>query len=145
MSQNKTVRVDAQMKAGFAVEATLGEHRVIIDQPVAAKGTGLGPTPLEYYLFSIAGCIGTIARIAAFQKKIDLRGLQIQVEGDYNPAGLMGKPSEDRNGFQQIRIFAQIDADLNEEEKQIFLDEVCDRCPLHDNTKLSTEVVHCLK
>ncbi|TVQ71248.1 MAG: OsmC family peroxiredoxin [Oceanospirillales bacterium] len=144
MSQTKTMGVQAELNEGFAVTAQLGEHKVIIDQPVAARGTGLGPTPLEYFLFSVAGCIGTIGRIAAMQKKIDLRGMKISVEGDYNPAGLLGKPTEDRTGFQQIRIQAEIDADMTDEEKKAFLDEVCHRCPLHDNTRLETEVVHSL-
>ncbi|KAA0874959.1 OsmC family protein [Nitrincola tapanii] len=144
MSQTKTLSVSAEMNQGFAVTSIIDGHQMVIDQPVTAKGTGLGPTPLQYFLFAVAGCIGTIARIAAFQKKIDLRSMQIQVEGDYNPAGLMGKASEDRNGFQQIRILASIDADLSETEKKAFLDEVCERCPLHDNTKLETEVLHSL-
>lgn len=142
MSQTKTIAVQASLNEGFAVTAQLGEHQVIIDQPVAARGTGLGPTPLELFLFSIAGCIGTIARIAAMQRKLELRQMTISVEGDYNPAGLLGKPSEDRTGFQQIRIQAQIDADMTDAEKKAFLDDVCHRCPLHDNTRLETNVVH---
>ena len=145
MSQSKCISVNAEMGEGFAVEALLGEHRVVIDQPVAARGTGQGPTPLEYFLFALAGCIGTIGRIAAMQQKIELRGMKITVEGDYNPAGLLGKPSEDRTGFQQIRIEAEIDADMSDAEKKVFLDEICERCPLHDNTRLETSVVHSVK
>ncbi|MFK7159890.1 OsmC family protein [Marinospirillum sp. MEB164] len=142
MSQSKTVRIDAQLQAGFAIHANINGHALVIDQPQAAQGTNQGPTPLEMFLFSIGGCIGTIARIAAFQQKIDLRGMQIQVEGDYNPAGLLGRPSDDRVGFQQIRIQATIDADLSDAEKAEFLDQVCHRCPLHDNISLETQVVH---
>lgn len=142
MSQNKRLSIQADMNEGFAVTAQLGEHKVTIDQPVAARGTGLGPTPLEYFLFSIAGCIGTIGRIAAMQQKIELRGMKISVEGDYDPAGLLGKESDVRTGFQQIRIQAEIDADMTDAEKEIFLNDICHRCPLHDNTRLETDVVH---
>lgn len=141
MSNNRTVTVNASMANGFAVTADIDGHKMSIDQPVTAKGTGTGPTPLQMLLFAVGGCIGTIARIAAFQKKIDLRGMQISVAGDYNPAGLMGKETTDRNGFSQIRITASIDADLTEAEKKQFLDEVCERCPLHDNIAHTTEVV----
>ncbi|WP_151704953.1 OsmC family protein [Nitrincola alkalilacustris] len=142
MSQTKTVAVTASLNDSFVVEAQIGEHRLLIDQPVAARGTGQGPTPLEYYMFAMAGCIGTIGRIVAMQQKITLRGMTIWVEGDYNPAGLLGKPTDDRTGFQQIRIRAEIDADLSHEEKKAFLDQVCERCPLHDNTRLETDVLH---
>ena len=144
MSEQKTVMVSSTMDAGFAISAEIDGHKVTIDQPVNAKGNGTGPTPLQMLLFAIGGCIGTIARIAAFQQKITLRGMQISVEGDYNPAGLLGKPTNDRVGFTQIRISAVIDADLTDEQKAQFLDEVCQRCPLHDNLSHSSEVVHSL-
>lgn len=139
---SKTVSVTASMGSGWAISSDIRDHKVVIDQPQASGGTNEGPTPLEYFLFSIAGCVGSIGRIAANQQKIDLKGMEIFVEADLNPKGLMGLETEDRVGFQQIRISARIDADLSDTEKQIFLDEVCDRCPLHDNTKLETEVLH---
>ena len=144
MSNLKTVTVHANMGAGFAISGEIDGHTVLIDQPVAAKGTGTGPTPLQMLLFAIGGCIGTIGRIAAFQQKINLRGMQVKVEGDYNPAGLLGKPTDDRVGFSQIRISAVIDADLTDEQKAQFLDEVCQRYPLHDNLSHASEVVHSL-
>lgn len=144
MSNLKTVTVTANMAEGFAISGEIDGHTVLIDQPVAAKGTGTGPTPLQMLLFAIGGCIGTIGRIAAFQQKINLRGMQVKVEGDYNPAGLLGKPTDDRVGFTQIRISAVIDADLTDAQKAQFLDEVCQRCPLHDNLSHTSNVVHSL-
>lgn len=138
----KTVTVESEMGEGFAVTTQLGDHQIFIDQPVNAKGSGLGPTPLQMLLFAVGGCIATIARIAAFQQKIMLRGMKIKVEGDYNPDALMGKPTHERAGFQQIRISAEIDAALSLEQKQRFLDEVCARCPLHDNLLHGTVVNH---
>lgn len=144
MSNLKTVSVNTTMAEGFAIAANIDGHSVFIDQPTTAKGTGTGPTPLQMLLFAVGGCIGTIGRIVAFQQKIVLRCMQISVEGDYNPAGLMGKPSDDRVGFTEIRINATIDADLTDEQKAQFLDDVCQRCPLHDNLSLGTKVVHSL-
>ncbi|MCC5880293.1 MAG: OsmC family protein [Idiomarina sp.] len=142
MSQSKTIAIDAYLESGFAIKSIIDGHEVIIDQPKSAKGTGLGPSPLQHFLFAIGGCIGTVARIIAFQKKIDLQGMKIQVAGDYNPAGLMGKASDDRVGFQQIRVSAVIDSDISQQEKEQFLQEVCARCPLHDNVVMTTNVVH---
>ncbi len=141
---SKTISVTANMGQGWAINADIRGHQVVIDQPQASGGTNEGPTPLEFFLFSLAGCIGSIARIAAAQQKIDLKSMEVKVDADLNPMGLMGKPTDDRVGFQQLRVEAQIDADLTDEQKQVFLDEVCDRCPLHDNIKLATEVVHSL-
>ena len=142
MSNLKTLTVAAQMQDGFAIHSTINGHQLTLDQPEAARGQNLGPTPLEAFLFAVAGCIGTLGRIIAMQRKLELRGMQIQAEGDYNPAGLLGKETSDRIGFQQIRIRATIDADWSQDEKQAFLDEVCHRCPLHENLRLETTVLH---
>jgi putative redox protein len=142
MSSTKTVKIEAEMLEGFTIRSNINGHTLIIDQPEAARGSDLGATPLETFLFAIAGCVGTIGRIMAMQRKLELRGMQVQVEGDYNPAGLLGKPTDDRIGFQQIRITAAIDADWSDEEKKSFLDEVCHRCPIHDNISLETSVLH---
>lgn len=138
----KTISVTANMNEGWAIRADIRDHKVTIDQPRASGGTDEGPTPLEFFLFSLAGCIGSIGRIAAGQQKINLRSMEIKVEADLNPKGLMGQTTDDRVGFQQVRVEAHIDADLNDQEKQVFLDQVCERCPLHDNIKWATEVVH---
>ncbi len=139
---SKTISVNSSMASNFVVQADIRGHKITIDQPDNAGGTNEGPTPLEYFLFSLGGCVATIARIAAKQQKIELRAMEVSVDGDINPAGLLGKATDDRVGFSEIRIEATIDADLNDVQKAEFLDQVCSRCPLHDNVKLVTEVVH---
>ncbi len=111
-------------------------------KPKAAGGTDEGPNPLQYFLFSLAGCIASIGRIAAQQRKIELRGMKVNIEAGMNAAGLMGKPTEDRVGFQSFTVKAEIDADMAAEEKQAFLDEVCARCPVHDNIMRTSVVEH---
>lgn len=145
MSRTKTVAVTASMTNSYAVHTDIRGHKLVIDQPENAGGTDEGPTPLEFFMFSLAGCIATIARTAARQQKIELRAIEVRVAGDLNPAGLLGKPTDDRIGFNQIRIEATIDADLSDAQKSEFLDQVCLRCPLHDNVERVTEVVHQLR
>ena len=58
----KTISATADMGEGFQISAQLGNHRVVIDQPRSAGGSDSGPTPLEYFLFSLAGCVASIGR-----------------------------------------------------------------------------------
>ena len=139
---NKTVAVDVQMGNGFAITTDIRGHKLTIDQPQNAGGNNEGPTPLEYFMLSLAGCVASIARIVAMQEKLELRGMEVRAEGDLDPAGLLGKATDQRVGFQQIRVSASIDADLDDAEKAAFLDRVCDRCPVHDNIKLTSVVSH---
>ena len=129
----KTVKVESTLDSKFKIESTVSGHSVVVDQPVAAGGTGAGPSPLEYLMVSLAGCIGSIARIMAMQKQLDIRGMKITAEGDLNVDGLLGKPTEDPAGFKSFRVSAEIDADMTAEEKEAFIHEVDARCPVSWN------------
>ncbi len=144
MANRKQISITAEHSTGYVVSANIRGHQVLIDQPQAAGGEDLAPNPLELFLFSLAGCVASIARIKATQDRIALRAINVQIDASLNPAVLMGKASEDRCGFDAISIRAEIDADLSDAEKQEFLDQVCARCPLHDNIAHTTEVVHSL-
>ena len=132
MAGIKKVTVTARMGGTFKIESQIREHKVTIDQP-APGGSNTGPTPLEYLLFALAGCIGSIARIMASQRKINLRGMEITVEGELDVDGLLGKNPGVRSGFQWLKVRARLDADLSTEEKRKFLHEVDERCPVSDN------------
>ena len=140
----KTISVQGGMGNGFAIEMACGNHSVFIDQPRAAFGTDTGSSPLELVLAALGGCLGTIARFLAHQRKIELRGMRFEIEADYDPAGLLGRDNTVRPGFEEVRLRVEIDADLSPEEKLAFLEEVERRCPLVDNllngTHLHTEL-----
>jgi uncharacterized OsmC-like protein len=136
----KTVAVESRLGAAFVIDTDIRGHKVEIDQPADAAGTDTGPTPLELVLVSLAGCIGTIGRIIAMQKRITLRGMNIKVEGKLDTDGLLGKPVEGRIGFEAISITADVDADMTDEEKEAFIHEVDRRCPVSENLLNSTPI-----
>ncbi len=98
--------------------------------PKNAGGADLGPAPPELILAAYAGCVGSIGRIIAFQEKITLRGMTFEVEADYDPDRLLGRETTARSGFQEMRLKVKIDADLDDEAKQAFLDKIEERCPV---------------
>ncbi|HEY9041393.1 MAG TPA: hypothetical protein VIN66_04370 [Rheinheimera sp.] len=61
MSNLKTVSVTANMADGFAINSVIDGHTVQIDQPVAAKGTGTGPTPLHDNLSHTSEVVHSLA------------------------------------------------------------------------------------
>ena len=138
---NKTVEIVATLGPGMKIESEVRNHRVVIDQPKPAGGTDAGPTSLEYLFCALAGCIGSMGRIVAHQKKIALRGMQISVSGELDVDVLLGKSKQNRAGFGGITVRARIDADLTDEQKREFLKEVDERCPVSDNLRQVTSVV----
>ena len=129
----KTVRVSGSLDHAFTVSIEAGNHLIRMDQPKTAAGQDLGPTPLQMILAAVAGCFGTIGRFIAHQRKFELRGMHFEIEGDYDPDGLLGRRDDVRPGFQALRMKVDLDADLSREEKQAVLAEIERRCPLADN------------
>ena len=136
----KNVSVKTIMGEGMKVECHAGNHVVYIDQPTASGGTDAGPTPLEYYQLSLAGCISSIARIVARQKNITMRGIEVSISGDLDSDVLLGKSKNARAGFESFHVNVKLDADLSLEQKKEFIDEVERRCPVSENTSNATAV-----
>lgn len=137
----KTLRATGHMGAGMTIEIMCGEHKVYMDQPKNAGGADLGPAPPELVLAAYAGCVGSLGRIIAFQEKIELRGMTFEVEADYDPDRILGRETTARAGFQEVRLKVKIDADLDDEAKQAFLDKIEERCPVGDNLINETKLV----
>lgn len=140
-----TIKVNAVMKDAFRTEIQCS-NPFVIDQPLAAGGNNEGPNPLEVFLSTLPACICAIGRIIATQRRIKLNGIEVRVEGDIDKDFLMGKTTEGRAGFTEIRSYVRIDADLTEEEKKSLLHDIEKRCPIADNmtntSKIYAEVVN---
>ncbi|TAJ06853.1 OsmC family peroxiredoxin [Marinilabiliaceae bacterium JC017] len=134
-----TMTLSVEMKETFKTEVNCS-HQFVIDQPKAAGGNNEGPNPLEVYLSSLPACICAIGRIIAKQRRINLRSIDVKVEGDIDKDFLLGKTTEGRAGFTEIRTFVDIDADMTEEEKRAYLKEIEIRCPIADNTTNPTKI-----
>lgn len=125
----KTVNVNSIWKGDMRIDSNARGHSVIMDQ----LPTDQGPNPMEYLLFSLGGCLGTLASIVSRQERIDLKGFSVELEGDYDPDFLFARTQEGRAGFTEIRAVVHIDADMTDEEKQAFFEKVDCRCPISDN------------
>ena len=95
---------------------------------------------MEYALIAVGGCITAIGRIIINQRKLPVRGFRVSVTGEINTDRLLGKPATTRVGFSAIQASVSIDADMTTEEKEKFLHEIDERCPISDNFQTSTAV-----
>lgn len=136
----KKVELSAKLVEGFKIEATAGNHTVIVDQPTGAGGTDAGPTPVDYLFVSLAGCVITVAQVIARQKKIQLRDIKVEIEGELDLDRFHGRSFENRAGFSSITVKVDLDADMTPEEKKAFIEEVDNRCPISDNIMNETPV-----
>ena len=141
MAQIKKIALEARLKEKFRVETTIRNHSLIVDQPGVLGGDDGGVTPIEALAFALAGCQAHVARVVAQQQGVELRGMELRVEGELNTDVFLGKSDEGRAGLSGLRIVVKLDADLSREEKKRFLHEVDRRCPVSDNLLNATPVV----
>jgi len=113
---------------------------IIIDEPENLGGTNQGPNPVEYILAGYAGCINVMGHIIAQEQGIELKGLEINLEGDLDPDKLFGKPTDARAGYQEIRLQVKPDSSASPEQLKKWIDEVEARCPVNDNLANTTPI-----
>ena len=85
------------------------EHEV--DHPEVLVGADHAPTPVEYLLHALAGCLTAgLANIAA-ARGVELTEVTSVVEGDIDLKGILGLDDRVRNGYQQVRVRMQVKGD----------------------------------
>jgi uncharacterized OsmC-like protein len=81
------------------------------DHPAVLVGSDEAPTPTEFLLHALAGCLTAgIANIAA-ARGVTLHEVTSRVEGDINLLGILGLSDAVRNGYEQIRMSFDVKGD----------------------------------
>ena len=119
---------------------TARNFQMIVDEPVFFGGEDCAPSPVEYLLASIAGCVAAIAKTLAKQMGIVFYKMEIQVEGDIDSHKFFNGESNERAGFTEIRINTFVESDLSQGRLDAWRDQVMARCPVIDNLCTPTAV-----
>ncbi|ATJ82415.1 OsmC family protein [Halomonas beimenensis] len=86
------------------------------DHPEVFASEDQGPTPVEYVLVGLAGCLTAGIAAVAQHRGIQLHSVKASVEGSMDIQGILGMDSEVRNGFDDVRVTFDIDAEASREE-----------------------------
>ena len=140
MSATKIIRLEAKQVDGFKIEAKARNHSMIIDQPEASGGSNSGPNPLEYQFASLASCVITIGHIIAKQRRLPVRGITVNVEGELDTDVFMGTSTATRAGFTGIKVMVTVDGDMTQAEKEQYVADIDHRCPISDNVLNATPI-----
>ena len=86
------------------------------DEPPLLLGEDIGPNPVEYALTALAACVTTALVYHAAAKGIKLNAVEARLEGDIDLRGFLGISDDVRRGYENIRIYYKIDADVPDEQ-----------------------------
>ena len=111
------------------------------DHPVCFASEDHGATPAEYVLVALASCLTAGVAAVAQYREIQLRTVTATVEGHMNVLGILGADPDVRNGYRDIRVRFDIDADASREELEALVAQSQKRSAVFDILTNPTDVV----
>lgn len=116
------------------------EFQFEADHPKVLVGGGAGPTPVEFLLHGLLGCLTAgIANIAA-ARGVTLTRVESRVEGDVDLRGILGISKDVRNGYQGIRVQFRISGDAPAETLRAIVEQSGARSAVLDVLQNGTRV-----
>ncbi|MDQ1425324.1 MAG: hypothetical protein QOD72_2822 [Acidimicrobiaceae bacterium] len=86
------------------------------DHPELFASEDNGATPVEYVLVGLASCLTAGIAAVAQNRQIQLRSVKATLEGQMDVQGILGIDPDVRNGFSDIKVHFDIDADATPDE-----------------------------
>jgi uncharacterized OsmC-like protein len=114
------------------------------DHPGIFASEDRGATPVEYVLVGLASCLTAGVAAVAQNRGIQLRSVEAKVEGSMDIQGILGIDSDVRNGYDDIKVTFNIDADASRKEIEALVAQSQKRSAVYDivtnPTNVSVEV-----
>jgi uncharacterized OsmC-like protein/pimeloyl-ACP methyl ester carboxylesterase len=114
----------------FQQNVTVGPHRLIADEPVAAGGQDTGPGPYDFVLTGLGACTSMTMRMYADRKSLPLERVTVTLKH----SKIYAKDCEEcetREGMlDQIEREIAIEGALDAEQRKKLM-EIADKCPVH--------------
>ena len=115
------------------------------DHPEIFASEDLGATPVEYVLVGLASCLTAGVAAVAQNRGIQLRSVEAKLEGSMDIQGILGIDSDVRNGYDDIKVTFNIDADASKKEIEALVAQSQKRSAVYDivtnPTNVTVEVV----
>lgn len=133
------IRVSEADPAGFLQDIMAGPHHLVADEPAAAGGSDLGPSPYGLLAAGLGACTAMTIRMYARRKGWPLAHVAVEVShAKVHAADCADCGDRDRidRFTRRIRLEGTLDAGMRGR-----LMEIADRCPVHRTLEARAEIV----
>ena len=110
------------------------------DHPECFASEDRGATPPEILLAALASCLTAGVASVAQHRQIQLRSVTATVEGKMNVLGILGADADIRNGFNDITVRFDVDADASSEDIEALVAQSQKRSAVYDMVTNPTSV-----
>ena len=113
----------------FQQTVSVGPHRLLADEPVAAGGMGSGPNPYDLLSAAIGACSLMTVRLYARRKQLPLERIEVKVTHHRDNL-------KDKDRFvREIQLTGPLDS-----AQRTKLLEIAMRCPVHMTMERGSEM-----
>ncbi len=114
------------------------------DHPEVFASEDMGATPVELVLVGLASCLTAGVAAVAQNRGIQLRSVEAKLAGSMDIQGILGVDSDVRNGYDDIKVTFDIDADASQKDIEALVAQSQKRSAVYDivtnPTNVSVEV-----
>ena len=102
------------------------------DHPEIFASEDNGVTPIEFVLVGLASCLTAGVAAVAQNRGIQLRSVEARLEGSMDIQGILGIDSDVRNGYDDIKVTFNIDADASKKDIEALVAQSQKRSAVYD-------------
>ena len=110
------------------------------DHPEIFASEDLGATPVELVLVGLASCLTAGVAAVAQNRGVQLRSVEAKLEGSMDIQGILGIDSDVRNGYDDIKVTFNIDADASKKDIEAIVAQSQKRSAVYDIVTNPTNV-----
>ena len=114
----------------FQQTVSVGPHRLLADEPVAAGGEDTGPGPYDYLLAGLGACTSMTMRLYADRKSLPLERVTVTLQHSKIYAKDCAECETREGMLDQIDRVISMEGALDPEQRKKLM-EIADKCPVH--------------
>jgi putative redox protein len=134
-ARNVVVRETRNSK--FQQTVSIGPHRLLADEPMAAGGDDTGPGPYDFLLAGLGACTSMTMRLYADRKSLPLERVSVTLTHSRIHAEDCAECETKSGMLDQINRSIAMEGALDAEQRNKLM-EIADKCPVHRT--LSSEI-----
>jgi putative redox protein len=124
----------------FQQTVSVGPHRMLADEPVAAGGEDTGPGPYDFVLAGLGACTSMTMRLYADRKSLPLERTTVTLKHSKIYAQDCADCETREGMLDQIERVIAMDGNLDAEQRKRLL-EIADKCPVHRTLTSEVHIV----
>ncbi|HTO62741.1 MAG TPA: bifunctional alpha/beta hydrolase/OsmC family protein [Bradyrhizobium sp.] len=126
----RRVVVQETRNSKFQQLVSVGPHRLLADEPLAAGGDDTGPGPYDYLIAGLGACTSMTMRLYADRKSLPLDRVTVTLAHSKIHATDCAECETKEGMLDQIERVIRIDGALDAEQRKKLM-EIADKCPVH--------------